>query len=61
MSELTVILKGDDRTYKEKFLLYDAYTVSYDNAQIQECIVKAKANFLGEPESVQIKITLEVV
>ncbi len=61
MSELTVILKGDERTYREKFLVYEVYTVSYDDPQIQTCIIKAKANFLGEPESVQIKISLEVV
>lgn len=60
-SELTVILKGDDRTYREKFPIYESYSISYDDPEVQKCIITAKANFIGEPESVQIKITFEVV
>jgi len=59
MSELTVILKDSDRTYRQKFLIYEDYAVSCEDPVIRMCIDEAKKNFEGEPESIQIKIHLE--
>lgn len=59
MSELTVILKDSDRTYRQKFLIYEDYTMSCDDPVIRMCIDEAKKNFEGEPEDIQIKIHLE--
>jgi len=59
-SELTVILKYENSTYKEKFLLYDQYTLSYDDIIIGACIKQALAACNGEkPEQIKIKISLE--
>lgn len=60
MSELTVILKDSDRTYRQKFLIYEDYAVSQDHPVIRMCIDEARKNFEGEPENVQIKIHLEI-
>jgi len=60
MSELTVILKDSDRTYRQKFLIYEAFTMSDNDPVILLCIDEAKKSFEGEPESVQIKIHLEI-
>lgn len=60
MSELTVILKDDERTYKQKFLIYEDYSVVHDDPAILHCIEEAKKNFDGEPESIQVKIHLEI-
>jgi hypothetical protein len=60
MNELTVILKDSERTYRQKFLLYVTYLVSKEDHIVRKCIEEAKKNFKGEPESVQIKIHLEV-
>jgi hypothetical protein len=60
MNELTVILKDSDRTYRQKFLIYEQYTMSEDDPVIRMCIEEAKKNFEGEPESIQIKIHLEI-
>jgi len=60
MSELTVILKDSERTYRQKFLIYEAYSVLHTDSVIHACIKDAKENFLGEPESIQIKIHLEI-
>jgi len=57
MSELTVILKGNDTTTKQKFLLYDNYTIDHNDSTIQSCINETKKNFSGHPEEVIIKIT----
>jgi hypothetical protein len=60
MNELTVTLKDSDRTYRQKFLIYETYSVSDDDPVIRACIEEAKKNFEGEPENVQIKIHLEI-
>ncbi len=60
MSELTVILKDSDRTYRQKFLVYDLYSVVDDDPIILRCIEEAKKNFDGEPENIQIKIHFEI-
>jgi len=60
MNQLTVILKDAQRTYKQKFLINDDYSVSCDDPIIQSCISEAKKNFDGEPEDIQIKIHMEV-
>jgi len=59
-SELTVILKDDESTYRQKFLLYDQYTISPEDPTIMECIEAAKQNLKIQPNEIQIKIHLEV-
>jgi hypothetical protein len=60
MTELTVILKDSERTYRQKFLIYEEYTVADNDPVILKCIDEAKLNFQGQPEDIQIKITLEI-
>jgi hypothetical protein len=60
MSELTVVLKDADRTYRQKFLIYEDYSMSLTDPLIHMCINEAKKNFEGEPESIQIKAHLEI-
>lgn len=60
MSELTVILKDADRTYRQKFLIYEDYNVTDIDPIILKCIEDAKKNFDGEPEQIQIKIHMEI-
>jgi hypothetical protein len=60
MTELTVILKDSDRTYRQKFLIYETYSMVEDDPIIMACIVEAKKSFEGDPETIQIKVHLEV-
>ena len=60
MTELTVILKDSERTYRQKFLIYEEYTTFENDPVIFKCIEEAKRNFDGEPDDIQIKITLEI-
>jgi len=60
MTELTVVLKDDHRTYRQKFLIYENYTMSDDDDVIRMCITEAKMNFDGDPESIQIKVHMEI-
>ncbi len=60
MSELTVILKDSERTYRHKFLLYSIYCVDPKDEVVIDCIRIAKESFQGDPESVSIRINLEI-
>ena len=60
MSELTVILKDSERTYRQKFLVYEDYYVNAECSVILKCIEEAKKNFQGDPEEIKIKIHLEI-
>ena len=60
MTELTVILKDPERTYRQKFLVYEDYTPSDTDPIILACIEEAKKSFDGDPETIQIKIHLEI-
>ena len=55
-----MILKDSERTYRQKFLIYDKYSPSHDDPLIMQCIQEAKKNFDGEPEDINIKIHLEI-
>lgn len=57
---MTVILKDSDRTCRQKFVIYESYTISEHDPLICKCIEEAKRNFEGEPESIQIKVHLEI-
>lgn len=60
MTELTVILKDSDRTYRQKFLIYETYSPSEDDPVILKCIDEAQKSFDGVPEIIQVKIHLEI-
>lgn len=60
MSELTVIFKDSERTYRQKFLIYEPFCVTFDDPIIRKCILEAKENFQSEPEDIKIKIHLEI-
>lgn len=60
MSEITIILKDSERTYRQKFLSYNAYSVSDQDPEILHCIEEAKKNFQGAPEEIKVKIHLEI-
>ncbi len=60
MTELTVIFKDEDKTYRQKFLLYDTYKVCENDSVILRCIEEARRNFDGETDTVQIKIHMEI-
>jgi hypothetical protein len=60
MTELTVILKDDDRTYRQKFLIYETHSTAHDDPVIERCIEEAYKNFEGEPDTIQVKIHLEI-
>jgi len=62
MCEIAIILKRDDKTYKEKFLCYDSIHLQLNELDpvLESYIVEAKKNMLGEPDEVTIKISISI-
>lgn len=58
--ELTVILKDNERIYRQKFLEYSAIVLDPENLIIKECINQARTNFVGVPEEICIKVSMEM-
>ena len=59
-SELTVTIKSDDGTYKQKFPMYELYQVTPEDPLVKDCIEEAIANTKIVPDTVKIKISMEV-
>lgn len=57
MSELTIILKDENRTYKHKSLVYQPFIISENDPIILNAILEAKKNFDGEPEDIIVKVS----
>jgi hypothetical protein len=60
MSELTIVLKDEERTYRHKKAIYQPYVITYDDPLILEAIEEAKRNFQGEPDDIIVKIHFQV-
>jgi len=62
VSELTVILKDEERTLKTKFLSHDKYSVDPSDLFIKECIDKCTKEFMkDEDHEFDIKIKINLV
>jgi hypothetical protein len=60
-SEITVTIKDDEKTLREKFLIYDTYEVSDTDPIIKDCINKTMKSFGSEPTDIRVRINLEVL
>ena len=56
--ELTVTLKNEERTYKEKFLSYEDFSLSVGDVVLSGYVEKTKKGFLGKPDEISIKTTM---
>ena len=59
-SEITVIVKDDEKTLRIKHLIYDDYTISEDDPVIKECVDSTVKQFDGDATDIQIKINMTV-
>lgn len=58
--EVTIIIKGDDKTYNEKFIIYDNINLNNQDPVIQDCINQAKNNCKVPNNEVVVKISMKV-
>lgn len=60
MFELTVILKCEDSTYKQKFLCYDEVMLKQDSIELLKYVDEARKLCGFEPQDVKIRISMEI-
>lgn len=57
-SELTVIVKDDEKTLKKKYAIYSTYCACAEDPVITQCIEETLKNFDGEPMNVIVNIKI---
>ncbi len=60
LSELSITVKNEEKRQTTKHLIYDLYTVHEEDDLIKKHMDEAVKEFNATPDSVRVKITLEV-
>lgn len=60
-SEVTIIIKDSEKTQRTKHLVYDNFYLNPDDPAIKAIIGQALQEFNAEPDSVRLKVNLEVL
>lgn len=60
LSEIAVIVKDDERTYTQRFLEYENFSVSDTDETLNRYIKQTLEEFQGEPQDVKIRITIQI-
>jgi hypothetical protein len=61
ISELTVIVKDDERILKAKHLIYDKYMVDEEDEIIRKHVEELLGEFCGEPTDISIRISMDIL
>lgn len=61
MFELTITIKGEEATYKHKFLVHEECQFNQDDDVIKAYIAQALAMSKIQPESIKLRANMEVV
>ena len=60
MNEVTVTLKGEDSSFRKKYLVYEEFKMVYDDPIIVSLIDKTKKEFNGVVEGIKVRALLVV-
>lgn len=58
VKELTVTVKGDEQTYKQKFLIYEALCMDGEDPIIKKYVDEALSNSKIEPTDIKVRALL---
>lgn len=58
-SEVTIILKAEDSTFRKEFNCYDTFSMKPDDPVLLMMIESAKKEFKVHPEEIKIRILVE--
>ena len=59
-SEITVIIKDEEKSLRKTFPIYDIYEVSESNPIIMNCVAVTLKNFDAQPLSVKVRIAMDI-
>ena len=60
VSELTVVVKNEEKRQTTKHLIYDIFTVDEEDPLLKDLIDKAIKQFNGEVDDIRVKISMEM-
>jgi spore coat polysaccharide biosynthesis predicted glycosyltransferase SpsG len=60
ISKLTVILKDDEHTFKQDFLITDSYSVSYEDECVKHCVKEAESKAKFVPDETMVRISFNL-
>lgn len=60
-SEVTIVIKDDEKRLSKKYLKYEAFTVDEYDPILAQCIRETEKEFGGEPTDITVKITMTVI
>ena len=58
--EVTISIKGEDSTFKQKFLVYEQFIMDYDDETIKSLIKEALDNAKIEPEDIKVRAMIQI-
>lgn len=58
-SELTIVVKNEEKRQTTKHLMYDAYSIHEDDPFIKALVADAIKEFNSEPDDIKVKISME--
>lgn len=58
VSELSVIIKNEEKRLTKKYLMHDPFVVTEHDPQISQCISESLKEFNDEATDVNVKITM---
>lgn len=59
LSQITIVVKNEEKRQTTKHLMYDAYAVHEDDPIIKALIDDALKEFNSEPDDIKVKIAME--
>ncbi len=59
LSEVTVVVKNEEKRQTTKHLMYDSYAIHEDDPIIKALIEDAVKEFNSEPDDIKVKIAME--
>lgn len=57
--EIVVTIKGDDNTYKQKFLVYDEFILEPGSPVLKDLVAEAQSSYRGEVNEIKVKISMQ--
>lgn len=55
-----MIVKDSEKTLRTKYPIYESFHVDSEDPIIKKCIEETLLNFGAEPDSIQVKIHMEI-
>lgn len=58
VKEVSVTIKGEESTFKQKFLIYDEFAMNEKDPVIKACVDQALANSKVVPDDIKVRALL---